>query len=414
MEHHSASSSNGVKIGVVGVGGAGGNILRDISEALAGSRLNLLAINTDAGALQRVPTATLLIGEDATNGIGAGADPEAGRQAAEASRDRIVSALGDLDIVFILSGLGGGTGTGAAPIVAEIARSSGALCIALAAMPFRMEGEKRMSVAQRGVAELLKHADAVFAQSNEDMISELSGDITLLDGFKRMNQRFVAFIRAVAMLDRAPGVISIDAEDLREIFERSGPLVVGEGLGSGPDRAMAAVRAAIDDRGFGSHRLSEARDVIIILRASLDLCEGEFAKVLDYVDDRVRNHTSVVLGTVIDPALTDEVAVTVIATDVGVAAPARRAVRPPSSATIDTPAHLSAGEPRPSYGSGKPIYLLASDALSHRQLAEVVAHLSALYRSVGGDELIVTHIDHATPLTGPAAAVGLKPFRRTG
>lgn len=411
MKHWSPSYSNSVKISVVGIGGAGCNALAEMADDLADLELDWLAINTDAQSLQHVTTPTLQLGQGRFKGLGAGANPELARIAAVEDREHIAAALGEPDIVFVIAGMGGGTGTGAAPVVAEVARAAGALCIAFVTLPFAMEGAKRQAVARQGHTELLKQADAVFAESNERLFEQLGGEATLQNAFTRVNGRIEAVIRALALLHRSPGMVSIDVADLHTLFERSGGLTVGTGKARGADRALSAVRAAVADGHFDSSLASSPR-ALIILRSDLDVLPGEFAQISDYLRPYLPEEQTVILGTTMDSALTDELAVTIIAT--GQDAQGVQYPQFDSRSLSYERASASVRGPSAVYGA-KPIHLLVSDKFDAQQVAAVLAHLSALYRSVGGDELLVTRIDHVTPQGGTAVAEDRsKRLRRTG
>jgi cell division protein FtsZ len=320
--------SQSAVIKVLGVGGGGGNaVAHMVMSGIDG--VDFMCINTDAQALKHSKVKTALqIGSNMTKGLGAGADPEVGRQAAMEDRDRIVELVEGCDMLFITAGMGGGTGTGAAPVVAQIAKELGILTVAVVTRPFEMEGGKRSLVAEHGIGELGKYCDSLITIPNQKLLTVLGPQTTLLDAFKAANQVLQGAVQGIAELITRPGLINVDFADVRTVMAETGMAMMGSGSASGEGRARQAAEAAVSSPLLEDINLAGAHGILVNVSAGMDLSIGEFQEVGQIVKQFASDDATVVVGTVIDPELTDQVRVTVVATGLGrPAAIARPSVR---------------------------------------------------------------------------------------
>jgi cell division protein FtsZ len=304
-------------IKVLGIGGGGGNAVAHMVRAGIDG-VDFICANTDAQALKSAKVKTgLQIGCNITKGLGAGANPEVGRQAAMEDRDRIQEVIEGADMLFITAGLGGGTGTGAAPVVAQLAKEMGILTVAVVTKPFHMEGGKRMRVAEQGIAELGRFVDSLITIPNEKLLSVLGPQTTLLDAFKAANEVLQGAVQGIAELITRPGLINVDFADVRTVMSEMGMAMMGSGVASGADRARIAAEAAVSSPLLEDINLSGANGILVNVTAGVDLAIGEFQEVGDTVKQFASDDATVVIGTVIDPEMTDEIRVTVVATGLG-------------------------------------------------------------------------------------------------
>ena len=316
MDAHSQSAV----IKVIGVGGGGGNAVSHMVDAgIEG--VDFICTNTDSQALKgsRVRT-SLQIGCNITKGLGAGANPDVGRQAAMEDRDRIYEVIEGADMLFITAGMGGGTGTGATPVVAQVAKELGILTVAVVTRPFLMEGNKRMMIADQGIAELGKYVDSLITIPNEKLLTVLGGETTLLDAFRAANQVLQGAVQGIAELITRPGLINVDFADVRTVMAEMGMAMMGSGTSSGEDRAREAAEAAISSPLLEDINLAGANGILVNVTAGMDLSIGEFQEVGATVKEFASDDATVVVGTVIDPDMTDQIRVTVVATGLGQAA----------------------------------------------------------------------------------------------
>jgi len=316
MDAHSQTAV----IKVIGVGGGGGNAVSHMVDAgIEG--VDFVCTNTDAQALKgsRVRT-SLQIGCNITKGLGAGADPDIGRQAAMEDRDRIFEVIEGADMLFITAGMGGGTGTGATPIVAQVAKELGILTVAVVTKPFIMEGNKRMMIAEHGIAELGKSVDSLITIPNEKLLTVLGGETTLLDAFRSANQVLQGAVQGIAELITRPGLINVDFADVKTVMAEMGMAMMGSGSSSGEDRAREAAEAAVSSPLLEDINLAGANGILVNVTAGMDLSIGEFQEVGNTVKEFASDDATVVVGTVIDPDMTDQIRVTVVATGLGQAA----------------------------------------------------------------------------------------------
>jgi cell division protein FtsZ len=311
------TENQGAVIKVVGVGGGGGNaVTHMVNSGIEG--VDFVCINTDAQALKHSKVKTSLqIGSNITKGLGAGADPEVGRQAAMEDRDRIIELIEGSDMIFITAGMGGGTGTGAAPIVAQVAKELGILTVAVVTKPFEMEGNKRTSLADQGINELHKYVDSLITIPNQKLLTVLGGDMTLLDAFKTANQVLQGAVQGIAELITRPGMINVDFADVRTVMAETGMAMMGSGHATGEGRAKAAAEAAISSPLLEDVNLSGAHGLLINVTAGMDLRTSEFHLVGETVKQFASDDATVVVGYVIDPEMTDQIRVTVVATGIG-------------------------------------------------------------------------------------------------
>jgi cell division protein FtsZ len=304
-------------IKVIGVGGGGGNAVHHmIANQVEG--VEFICANTDAQALNNLRAKTVLqMGSNITKGLGAGANPDIGRQAALEDRDEIADILSGADMVFITAGMGGGTGTGAAPIVAEVARELGILTVAVVTRPVPFEGKKRSSIAEQGIQQLQESVDSLITIPNEKLLDVLGKDASLLEAFKAANDVLLGAVKGIADLIMHPGMINVDFADVKTVMSEMGMAMMGSGTARGEDRARVAAEAAVRSPLLEDINLQGARGILVNITAGENLSLGEFAEVGDTVEEFASDDATVVVGTVIDPALDDEIRVTVVATGLG-------------------------------------------------------------------------------------------------
>jgi len=304
-------------IKVIGVGGGGGNAVKHMIEHQV-EGVDFICANTDAQALSDIESKTVLqLGGDITKGLGAGANPEIGRAAAVEDRDRIADALRGADMVFITAGMGGGTGTGGAPVVAEVARELGILTVAVVTRPFPFEGRKRLSIADDGVTELKQHVDSLITIPNEKLLEVLGKNTSLLDAFKEANDVLLGAVQGIADLIIRPGMINVDFADVRTVMSEMGMAMMGTGSSRGEGRAREAAERAINSPLLDDVDLQGARGILVNITAGLDLSLGEFSEVGDTIEEFASDEATVVVGTVIDPDMSEDLKVTVVATGLG-------------------------------------------------------------------------------------------------
>jgi cell division protein FtsZ len=320
--------SQSAVIKVIGVGGGGGNaVAHMVTSGIDG--VEFMCINTDAQALKHSKVKTALqIGTNMTKGLGAGADPEVGRQAAMEDRDRIVELVEGCDMLFITAGMGGGTGTGAAPVVAQIAKELGILTVAVVTKPFEMEGGKRSLVADHGIGELGKYCDSLITIPNQKLLTVLGPTTTLLDAFKAANTVLQGAVQGIAELITRPGLINVDFADVRTVMAETGMAMMGSGSATGEGRARQAAEAAVSSPLLEDINLAGAHGILVNVSAGMDLSIGEFQEVGQIVKQFASEDATVVVGTVIDPELSDTIRVTVVATGLGRPAAIQRPLMP--------------------------------------------------------------------------------------
>ncbi|MDP1602187.1 MAG: cell division protein FtsZ [Legionella sp.] len=311
------AQENSAVIKVVGVGGGGGNALEHmVAENIDG--VEFICANTDAQALKNSNAKIhLKLGDELTKGLGAGADPRIGRQAAEEDRDRIREILEGSDMVFITAGMGGGTGTGAAPVFAEVAKELNILTVAVVTKPFSFEGKQRALAAEEGIRRLAEHVDSLITIPNNKLLSVLGKNISLLNAFKAANNVLLGAVKGISDLITRPGLINVDFADVRTVMSEMGMAMMGTGSATGEQRARQAAEAAIASPLLEDVNFSGAKGILVNITAGINMSIGEFEEVGDVVKEFISDDATVVVGTVIDPDMTDEMRVTVIVTGLG-------------------------------------------------------------------------------------------------
>lgn len=301
-------------IKVIGVGGGGGNAVHHmINNQVEG--VEFICANTDAQALSNLKAKTILqMGSNITKGLGAGSNPEIGRQAALEDRDEIAEILSGADMVFITAGMGGGTGTGAAPIVAEVAKEMGILTVAVVTKPFPFEGKKRSAIAEQGIQLLSESVDSLITIPNEKLLDVLGKDASLLEAFKAANDVLLGAVKGIADLIMHPGMINVDFADVKTVMSEMGMAMMGTGMARGDERAREAAESAIRSPLLEDVNLQGARGILVNITAGENLSLGEFSEVGDTIEEFASDDATVVVGTVIDPSLDAEMRVTVVAT----------------------------------------------------------------------------------------------------
>lgn len=329
-------------IKVVGVGGGGGNAVRHMIQQNVDG-VDFICANTDAQALKDIGAHTVLqLGGHLTKGLGAGANPNVGREAAMEDRERIAETLQGADMVFITAGMGGGTGTGAAPVVAEVARELGILTVAVVTRPFPFEGRKRMAIAEEGIKQLKDRVDSLITIPNEKLLAVLGKTTSLIDAFKAANDVLLGATQGIADLIIRPGMINVDFADVRTVMSEMGMAMMGSGVGKGENRAREAAEAAIRSPLLEDVNLHGARGILVNITAGMDLALGEFNDVGEIIEEFASGDATVVVGTVIDPDMTDELKVTVVATGLGSAAPQVETPAKPQK-VVDNTRHADGG-----------------------------------------------------------------------
>ena len=310
------SAPQNAVIKVIGVGGGGGNAVQHmVSNDVKG--VDFIGVNTDAQALVGLGAErTLQIGSSITKGLGAGANPETGRAAAIEDRERLAELLSGADMAFITAGMGGGTGTGAAPVVAEVAKELGILTVAVVTKPFKFE--RRSKIAEKGLAELVEHVDSLITIPNQKLHNVLGNDTSMRDAFAAANDVLLGAVKGIADLIILPGMINVDFADVTTVMSEMGSAMMGTGAATGEGRAREAAERAISSPLLDDIDLSGAKGLLVNITAGLDLSLGEFSEVGEAIEAIACDDATVVVGTVIDPTMKDELKVTVVATGLGV------------------------------------------------------------------------------------------------
>ncbi|HLE31802.1 MAG TPA: cell division protein FtsZ [Bacteroidota bacterium] len=307
-------TDRGAKIRVVGVGGGGGNAISSmIDKGLVGC--DFVTINTDMQALERnKATHKVQIGKNLTRGLGAGADPTIGQRAVEEDREEIARCLAGSDMVFVTAGMGGGTGTGGAPGVANIAKSLGALVVGIVTKPFNSEGKKRMTQAEWGIEELKKQVDTLIAIPNQRLLDIIDRRTPLIEAFEIANQVLYNATRGISEVITVPGLINVDFADIRTIMREMGDALMGTGYANGENRAVEAANAAISSPLLEGVSIAGAQGILVNITGGKDLSLVEVDEATSIIHEAAGDDANVILGTVIDENMSDQVMVTVIAT----------------------------------------------------------------------------------------------------
>jgi cell division protein FtsZ len=325
------NATQGARMKVVGVGGGGGNAVnRMIDEHL--ESVEFISVNTDAQALLSSKSdIKIQIGKKLTRGLGAGARPEIGRQAIEENRDEVLRVLSGADLVFVTCGMGGGTGTGAAPVVAELAREAGALTVGIVTRPFLFEGKKRMRQAELGINEMRKHVDTMIVVPNERLLAVVGKGIPFQDALKKADEVLLQATQGISMLISKTGLVNVDFADVRTVMKDGGAALMGTGVGKGENRAVEAAQQAIASPLLDNVSISGARGVLINISGGGDLSLGEVTAISELIHEACGDESEIIFGAVHEPAMQGEIRVTVIATgfdkQAGLAAPLERDTR---------------------------------------------------------------------------------------
>jgi len=324
-------ADRGAKIRVVGVGGGGGNAVNSmIDKGLVG--VDFIAINTDVQALERNQASQKIqVGKTLTRGLGAGADPTIGHRAVEEDREEIARALNGSDMVFVTAGMGGGTGTGGGPIVANIAKSLGALVVGIVTKPFNSEGKRRIGQAEEGIEELKKQVDTLIVIPNQKLLDIIDRHTPLMEAFDLANEVLHNATRGISELITVPGLINVDFADVRTVMREMGDALMGSGIASGENRATEAAHAAISSPLLDGVSIAGAQGILINVTGGKNMSLVEVDEATSVIHDAAGDDANVILGTVVDDNMKDEIMVTVIATGFNKKAAAVK--QPPKSAT---------------------------------------------------------------------------------
>lgn len=310
-------------IKVIGVGGGGGNAVNHMVDSHI-EGVEFICANTDAQALRRLNVGTIIqLGVELTKGLGAGTNPDIGRQAAEENKDRIKEVIDGADMLFLTAGMGGGTGTGAIPVIAEIARGMGILTVAVVTKPFLFEGKKKLAVAEKGIKELEQYVDSLITIPNQKLLRVLGSSVSLVNAFKAANGVLLDAVQGITELIVHPGMINVDFADVRTVMAGMGAAIMGTGSATGEHRAREAAEKAIACPLLEDINLQGARGILVNISAA-DMGIAEFDEVGNIVHEFASDDAIIKIGTAIDPELGDEIKVTVVATGMGLAAPAAK------------------------------------------------------------------------------------------
>ena len=301
-------------IKVIGVGGGGGNAVNHMAaNKIEG--IEFICANTDAQALRGISASIVLqLGASVTKGLGAGTNPEVGRKAAEEDRERIAEVLQGTDMLFITTGMGGGTGTGAAPVIAQVAKEMGILTVAVVTRPFPFEGPQRLRIAEEGIRELGEFVDSLITIPNEKLLTILGKDASLLSAFAKADDVLAGAVRGISDIIKRPGMINVDFADVKTVMSEMGMAMMGTGSASGVNRAQEATEEAVRNPLLEDVNLNGARGILVNITAGPDLTLGEYAEVGSIIETFASSDAMVKVGTVIDPDMRDELHVTVVAT----------------------------------------------------------------------------------------------------
>ncbi len=308
------NDSCGAVIKVIGLGGGGGNTVQQMVEANING-VEFICANTDVQALDKTQCKNIIrIGQNVTKGLGAGANPEVGRQAALEDRERIKEVLTGTDMVFITAGMGGGTGTGAAPVVAQIAKEMNILTVAVVTKPFPFEGKRRMNVADKGIQELEEYVDSLITIPNGKLLTHFDRDVTLLNAFKASNDVLHGAVQGISDLITCPGMVNVDFADVKTVMSEMGMAMMGTGIGRGDDRAAVATELAVNSPLLEDIDMHGAKGILVNVTAGMDLSLGEIQEIGEMVEEYTSESSTVVIGTAIDMDMDGEIRVTVVAT----------------------------------------------------------------------------------------------------
>lgn len=316
MPFRMAEEESVAAIKVIGVGGGGGNAINTMVEnRLAG--VEFIAANTDMQALEKSRAdIRIQLGPGITKGMGAGADPERGKDAAQESYDDLVNALNGADMVFVTAGLGGGTGTGAAPVIAKLCKEAGVLTVAVVTKPFYFEAKRRMRNAEAGWEKLKKHSDTIITVPNDRLLSLMQKNSTLVDMMQMVDDVLLQAVKGITDLINLPGHINVDFADLKTVMKEVGPAIMGSGSAAGENRASEAAKRAIDNQLLEDVGIDGARGILINISATSSLTMGEFMEASALIQDKAHEDANIIIGALFDENMGEELRVTVIATGI--------------------------------------------------------------------------------------------------
>jgi cell division protein FtsZ len=345
FELEEANGVQSARMKVVGVGGGGGNAVnRMIEERLQG--VEFISVNTDSQALGASKSdIKVQIGKKLTRGLGAGARPEIGRQAIEENRDEVLESLQGADLVFVTCGMGGGTGTGAAPVIAQLSRDIGALTVGIVTKPFLFEGRKRMKQADMGISEMRRNVDTMIVVPNERLLAVVGKGIPFQDALKKADEVLLHATQGISSLITNTGIINVDFADVRTIMQNGGAALMGTGVGKGENRAQEAAQQAISSPLLDNVSIAGATGVLINIIGGHDLTLGEATEISDIIHDAVGDDAEIIFGAATDPAMEGEVRVTVIATGFDRAVTGEQPVARPQSQLTNAPQPVVAQQP---------------------------------------------------------------------
>ena len=337
------STSQNARMKVIGVGGGGGNAVnRMIEEHLEG--VEFISVNTDAQALLNSKSdVKIQIGKKLTRGLGAGARPEIGRQAIDEGREEVSRAMHNADLVFVTCGMGGGTGTGAAPVLCELAREAGALTVGIVTKPFLFEGRKRMRQAELGIAEMRKNVDTMIVVPNERLLAVVGKGIPFQDALKKADEVLLHATQGISSLISVTGLVNVDFADVRTVMQEGGSALMGTGIGRGENRAIEAAQQAIASPLLDNVSISGATGVLVNITGGADLTLGEVHQINEIIHDAVGEEAEIIFGAVHEPAMQGEIRVTVIATGFD-RAPSQTSI-PVSQPAVQTQSPIVRGAP---------------------------------------------------------------------
>jgi len=316
MAYRMAEEKAVAAIKVIGVGGGGGNAINTMVEnRLAG--VEFIAANTDMQALEKSRAdIRIQLGPNITKGMGAGAEPEMGKDAAQESLDDLSNALNGADMVFITAGLGGGTGTGAAPVIAKLSKESGALTVSVVTKPFYFEAKRRMRNAEAGWDRLKKHSDTIITVPNDRLLGLMQKNSTLVDMMKMVDDVLLQAVKGITDLINLPGHINVDFADLKTVMKEVGPAIMGSGSAKGENRASEAAKRAIDNQLLEDVGIDGARGILINISATQSLTMGEFMEASALIQEKAHENANIIIGALFDENMGEELRVTVIATGI--------------------------------------------------------------------------------------------------
>ncbi len=306
------NKKQGAIIKVIGVGGCGGNAVDYMIEKNV-MGVDFICVNTDLQALKKSQASTIVqIGEDLTKGLGAGSRPDTGKQAAIDDKEKVIEAISGADMLFITAGMGGGTGTGATPIIAQLAKELGILTVAVVTKPFDFEG-RRTQIAADGINELVNHVDSLITIPNEKLMGVLGDDVSFVDAFGAVNNVLYSAVSGISEIINNPGLVNVDFGDVKTVMSEMGMAMIGSGFAEGPERAMIASKEAVACPLLEDVNLNNAKGILVNISASSDFKMREYFEVMDNIKKYAAENATIIVGSVIDDTMTNSLRVTMVA-----------------------------------------------------------------------------------------------------